>query len=159
MGVLLFCVIEAHLIALHLQLCVLTTASSIQFRLCRVLWLCCMFCADLSSKTYVGIATAYGHMRHLCVQERDSVLVIVACVLHLGNIRFHQGDMDNAELLDERSHDALCTVADLLQVLLLLDSTRTLCILSLTAAFPHTCCVNVCSRLFGWHSSQPKQVL
>lgn len=52
----------------------------------------------------------------MMLQERDSVLRLVACVLHLGNVSFQQGDMDNAELQDERSHDALCTVADLLQV-------------------------------------------
>lgn len=50
------------------------------------------------------------------VQERDSVLAIVASVLHLGNIGFQQGDMDNAELLDEKSEDAMYTVSDLMQV-------------------------------------------
>lgn len=50
------------------------------------------------------------------VQERDSVLAIVASVLHLGNISFQQGDMDNAELLDEKSEDAMYTVSDLMQV-------------------------------------------
>ena len=49
-------------------------------------------------------------------QERDSVLAIVASVLHLGNISFQQDDMDNAELLDEKSEDAMYTVSDLMQV-------------------------------------------
>ena len=53
------------------------------------------------------------------VQERDSVLAIVASVLHLGNIGFQQGDMDNAELLDEKSEDAMYIVSDLMQVSLL----------------------------------------
>ncbi|KAL3147636.1 hypothetical protein ABBQ38_014686 [Trebouxia sp. C0009 RCD-2024] len=48
--------------------------------------------------------------------ERDSVLAIVASVLHLGNISFQQGDMDNAELLDEKSEDAMYIVSDLMQV-------------------------------------------
>ena len=50
------------------------------------------------------------------VQERDAVLVIVASVLHLGNISFTHGDMDNAMLLDERSEDAMYIVAELMQV-------------------------------------------
>ena len=50
------------------------------------------------------------------MQERDSVLAIVASVLHLGNIGFQQGNMDNAELLDEKSEDAMYTVSDLMQV-------------------------------------------
>lgn len=44
------------------------------------------------------------------------MLAIVASVLHLGNISFQQGDMDNAELLDEKSEDAMYTVSDLMQV-------------------------------------------
>lgn len=44
------------------------------------------------------------------------MLTIVASVLHMGNISFRQGDMDNAELVDDRSRDALYTVAHLLQV-------------------------------------------
>lgn len=55
------------------------------------------------------------------MQERDSVLAIVASVLHLGNIGFQQGDMDNAELLDEKSEDAMFTVSDLMQVSWLSD--------------------------------------
>lgn len=50
------------------------------------------------------------------VQERDAVLAIVASVLHLGNISFTHGDMDNAMLLDERSEDAMYIVAELMQV-------------------------------------------
>ncbi len=50
------------------------------------------------------------------VQERDAVLAIVASVLHLGNISFTHGDMDNAMLLDERSEDAMYIVAQLMQV-------------------------------------------
>ena len=58
----------------------------------------------------------------LCVvQERDSVLAIVASVLHLGNISFQQGEMDNAELLDEKSEDAMYTVSELMQVSSLID--------------------------------------
>jgi myosin heavy subunit len=44
------------------------------------------------------------------------VLAIVASVLHLGNISFTHGDMDNAMLLDERSEDAMYIVAELMQV-------------------------------------------
>lgn len=50
------------------------------------------------------------------VQERDAVVAIVASVLHLGNISFTHGDMDNAMLLDERSEDAMYIVAELMQV-------------------------------------------
>lgn len=50
------------------------------------------------------------------VQERDAVLAMVAIVLHLGNISFIHGDMDNAMLLDERSEDAMYNVAELMQV-------------------------------------------
>ena len=48
-------------------------------------------------------------------------MAIVASVLHLGNISFLQGDMDNAELLDEKSEDAMFTVSDLMQVSWLSD--------------------------------------
>ncbi len=44
------------------------------------------------------------------------MLAIVASVLHLGNISFTHGDMDNAMLLDERSEDAMYIVAELMQV-------------------------------------------
>ena len=50
------------------------------------------------------------------MQERDAVLATVASVLHLGNISFQQGDTDNAELLDEKSEDAMYTVSHLMQV-------------------------------------------
>ncbi|DBB00655.1 hypothetical protein WJX82_006589 [Trebouxia sp. C0006] len=52
----------------------------------------------------------------LTEMERDAVLAIVASVLHLGNISFTHGDMDNAMLLDERSEDAMYIVAELMQV-------------------------------------------
>ena len=44
------------------------------------------------------------------------MLATVASVLHLGNISFQQGDMDNAELLDEKSEDAMYTVSHLMQL-------------------------------------------
>ena len=44
------------------------------------------------------------------------MLAIVASVLHLGNISFQQGDMDNAELLDQKSEDAMFIVSHLMQV-------------------------------------------
>lgn len=68
-----------------------------------------------------------------CVmQERDAVLAIVASVLHLGNISFTQGSMDNAQLLDERSEDAMYIVSDLMQV-----SHNITCTYSISSSFTH----------------------
>ena len=76
-----------------------------------------------NASALVAEAAIQPHIAQLlvlrAVQERDSVLAIVASVLHLGNIGFQQGDMDNAELLDEKSEDAMYTVSDLMQVSLL----------------------------------------
>ena len=50
------------------------------------------------------------------MQERDSIMEIVAAVLHLGNIRFVPGNNDDAALADAHAGDALSTAATLLQV-------------------------------------------
>lgn len=72
------------------------------------------------------------------------MLAIVASVLHLGNISFHQGDMDNAELLDEKSEDAMYTVSHLMQVSLTTPAVSLLW-------FASSCCLRVllCCQCFG----------
>eukprot|EP00891_Asterochloris_glomerata_P005032 jgi/Astpho2/5032/e_gw1.00071.58.1_t len=48
--------------------------------------------------------------------DRESVLTIVAAVLHIGNITFTQGDSDEAVISDEAAQQALLNVATFLEV-------------------------------------------
>ena len=82
---------------------------------CLALDVSCMTHGSASKLSHLSAIAGQKH-KLVSMQERDAVLATVASVLHLGNISFHQGDMDNAELLDEKSEDAMYAVSHLMQV-------------------------------------------
>ena len=73
-------------------------------------------CAQSSIGQCIPLVVAPPQAPLSPLQDRESVLTIVAAVLHIGNITFTQGDSDEAVISDEAAQQALLNVATFLEV-------------------------------------------